>query len=139
MGNPMQVALITPKAQKADMFAEALIAPTTTGQVTILAGHAAYLATLEAGAIVIKGEGPPQMFFTSGGLMEVQNNRALLLLQSAERLEEIDVTRAEQELAGASARLAQLSGPEHADYAKQVRRLQRAQARLDAVRYFAVG
>jgi F-type H+-transporting ATPase subunit epsilon len=134
MADAMQVAVITPKAHKADMFAEALIAPTTAGQVTILPGHAAFLATLEAGAIEIRGEGPPQTFFTAGGLLEVQHDRALLLLQSAERLEEIDVTRAEQELAAAQARLKQLSGPEHADHLKQTRRLHRAQARLEAVR-----
>ena len=134
MAESLQVALITPKAQKADMFAGALIAPSSTGQVTILPGHAALLTTLTAGAIVIEGEGPAQRFFTAGGLLEVRHDRALLLLQSAERLEDIDVTRAEQELAAAQARLGQLSGPEHPEYAKQSQRLARALARMDVVR-----
>jgi len=134
MATSLQVALITPKAQKADMFADALIAPTIVGQVTILPGHAAFLTILEAGAIVIRGEGGASTFFTAGGLLEVQKDRALLLLQSAERLEDIDATRAEQELAAAQSRMAQLSGPEHAEYAKQSQRLKRALARMELLR-----
>ncbi len=136
MAATLQVALITPKAQKADVFADALIAPTAEGQVTVLPGHAAYLTTLEPGGVVIRGEGPEVVFFTAGGLLEVQDDRALLLLQSAERVEEIDLTRAEQEVVAAQTRLSQLTGPEHSDYLKQSRRLRRAQARLDVVRTY---
>lgn len=134
MASFLQVALITPKAQKADVEAEALTAMTAEGQVTVLPGHAAYLTTLEPGGVIIRGEGPEQVFFTAGGLLEVRDDRALLLLQSAERLEEIDLTRAEQEVVAAQTRLGQLSGPDHADYAKQRRRVWRAQARLALVR-----
>lgn len=134
MSEALQVSVITPKAQKAQVYANALIAPTVEGQVTVLPGHAAYLTTLEPGGVVIRSDGPEQVFFTAGGLLEVQENRALLLLQSAERIEDIDVTRAEQEQVAAATRLGQLSGPEHVDYLKQQRRLHRAQARLDTVR-----
>lgn len=136
MADMLQVALITPKAQKADVFAHALVAPTAEGQVTVLPGHTAYLTTLEPGSIIIRGEGPEQVFFTAGGLLEVQEDRTLLLLQSAERVEEIDVTRAEQEVVAAQTRLGQLSGPEHHDYLKQTRRVRRAEARLTTVRRY---
>jgi F-type H+-transporting ATPase subunit epsilon len=133
MAGKLHVSLITPKATKVDVMADALVAQTMQGQVTILDDHAAMLATLDMGKIEVRMEGAVQRFFTAGGLLEVQDNRAVLLLQSAERVEDIDATRAEQEAAAAEARFAQL-GPDHADYTRQAKRLARAQARLQITR-----
>lgn len=134
MAAGLHISVITPKATKVAVVAQALVAPTAEGQVTILAGHAAYVATVGVGTLIIRGEGVLETLFTAGGLLEVHNDRAVLLLQSAERVADIDETRAEQDLIAAQTRLGQLPGPQHADFARQSKRLARAQARLDATR-----
>ena len=134
MAAALHVSVITPKATRLDTLAERLVAPTAEGQVTILAGHASFVATVSIGTLTVRGEGVDETLFTAGGLLEVQHDRALLLLQSAERVDDIDVTRAEQDLVAAQARLRQLAGPQNADYAHQSRRLARAAARVEATR-----
>lgn len=130
----LDVAVITPKAEVARLYADALSAPTSEGEITVLPGHATMLSTLSMGRLSIRHASRTDVFFVTGGVLEVDRDRAMLLVQAAERPEDIDVTRAEQEATAAEARLRQLEGPQHPDYARQRQRLARAQARLEMVR-----
>ena len=71
-----------------------VIAPGALGELGILPRHAALMTTLQPGALRIKMGTDEVDLAISGGFLEVRDNRVLVLADSAERAEEIDVERA---------------------------------------------
>jgi F-type H+-transporting ATPase subunit epsilon len=89
------VEVITPGKVAYQGDATSLSAPGVQGRFQILYNHAAFLSALDVGELVIKNtEGNNTVYATSGGFLEVKNNRAVVLVESAESLNEIDVQRA---------------------------------------------
>ena len=74
-----------------------LSCPTTMGEVTILPNHIPLVATIVPGEIrVVDGNGTRTMVVT-GGFLEVQpDSRVIVLADSAESDEEVDLKRAEE-------------------------------------------
>ncbi len=76
--------------------ATSLSAPGTNGGFQVLYNHAPFLSSLEVGQITIKSkEGADLVYATSGGFVEVRRNKVVVLVESAERADEIDVARAQ--------------------------------------------
>ena len=74
-----------------------VIAPGSEGVLGILPRHAPLLTALTYGELQVKKEGEEdQLFAIGGGFMEVQPNHVIVMADSAERAEEIDVDRAEE-------------------------------------------
>src|SRR3990172_11307858 len=72
-----------------------VVAPGTEGEFAVLPQHAAFITTLMPGELrIIKGSEEEAMAIT-GGFFEVYNDRIVVLADAAERVEEIDVARAE--------------------------------------------
>lgn len=87
--------VITPDRAVFRDDATSLSAPGTNGGFQILYNHAPFLSSLEVGRIVIKNkDGFDQQYATSGGFVEVRRNKVVVLVESAERADEIDVDRA---------------------------------------------
>ncbi|HEV2583163.1 MAG TPA: F0F1 ATP synthase subunit epsilon [Ktedonobacteraceae bacterium] len=91
----MHVDVVTAERELYSGEAEELIAPGSEGEMGILPRHAALLATLKAGQMIIKLGGLEEPLFVSGGFIEVSNNQVTVLADSAEHAEEIDQARAE--------------------------------------------
>lgn len=75
-----------------------LVANGSDGELGILAGHSALLASLRPGALVIKDDvgGPArETLFVGGGFLEVLPDRVTVLADVAERAEDISVEAAE--------------------------------------------
>ena len=73
-----------------------LLAPGSEGQLGILPHHAALLSLLAEGELVIRREGHEDMVMAiGGGVLEVGPDKVIVLADSAERAEEIDLSRAE--------------------------------------------
>lgn len=75
---------------------ESLIVPTLDGQYGIWAHHSNMISAVVPGALTyrIPGEAE-QIAVVSGGLVKVENNEVLVLVDSVERPEEIDENRAQ--------------------------------------------
>jgi F-type H+-transporting ATPase subunit epsilon len=70
--------------------------PTTDGEITILPNHRSYIASLMPGEIMLR-KGKEEFFISvSGGFIEFHNNELVVLADTAERAEEIDLKRAEE-------------------------------------------
>ena len=70
-------------------------------------GHAPLLSAIGIGEIKVVESGGTQLHFaTSGGFVEVKSNKVILLAESAESKEEINVDRAEKSKQRAAERLA---------------------------------
>lgn len=84
---------------------ETVIAPGVQGQLGILPGHTPLMTTLQAGELRIRRGGEEISLAISGGFLEVRPDKVIVLADSAERADEIDVARAEEAKRRAQARL----------------------------------
>lgn len=73
-----------------------VVAPGGAGTLGILPEHAPLITTLAFGELRIKKGNEEQSILVYGGFMEVGDDKVLVLADSAERAEEVDVERAEQ-------------------------------------------
>lgn len=87
---------MTPARVVFDGEATSLSAPGVMGGFQILYSHASLLSSLEIGRLKVKDmAGTDAIYASGGGVVEVRNNIVTVLVESAERVEEIDITRAE--------------------------------------------
>ena len=75
---------------------EAIIAPGVEGQLGILPHHAPLMTTLQVGELLVRKGGEEFCLAISGGFLEVRPDRVIVLADTAERAEEIDLARAEE-------------------------------------------
>ena len=73
-----------------------VIAPGKDGELGILPHHAALMTTLSPGELIARKSGQEFEMAVSGGFLEVRSDRVIVLADSAERAEEIDIARAEE-------------------------------------------
>lgn len=76
---------------------ESLIVPTLQGQYGILANHSNMISAVVPGELTYRvPNGQEQLAAVSAGLVKVENNEVLVLVDTAERPEEIDANRAKR-------------------------------------------
>ena len=107
---------------------EMVSAPGSEGTLGILPNHAALITLMDAGELIIKKGGSEERMVVFGGFLEVLNNKVLVLADSAERIDEIDVDRAEQSRARAQDSLKNRGSV--TDIAAEEQALKRAAVRL---------
>jgi len=70
--------------------------PGTLGNFQVLDNHAPMISTFAVGKIKIEKESGTIEYSTSGGVFEVKKNKAIVLAESIESTEEIDIERAKK-------------------------------------------
>jgi len=96
--------IVTPEKVVIEKEISQATIPTVDGQITILPNHRSYIAGLKAGEIVVKcaeGEGRGKdktdcAMAVSGGFVEFADNKLVILADTAERAEDLDLARAEE-------------------------------------------
>lgn len=94
---PLNVEIVTAeRVVYSEEGVDEVVAPGTEGEFAVLPQHAAFITTLVPGELrIIKG-GDETPMFIAGGFFEVRDDRILVLADAAERVEEIDLARAEE-------------------------------------------
>ena len=111
--NPFSVSVVTPERAVFDGDVEMLVVPGEAGEIGVLARHVALDALLESGLTRIHLPGGEKIELVTGpGFFEVHANRALVLVDDAVDLREIDPARATAQLEQASAELGRLERAE---------------------------
>ena len=87
---------MTPEKTVFEDEIDQLTLPTQEGEITVLPNHIPLIAVLQAGELVAKKGGEEIAMAVSGGMVEVRRNEITLLADTAERAEEIDISRAEE-------------------------------------------
>ena len=105
-----------------------VIAPGASGTLGILPHHAPLITTLAGGELRVKKGGQEYSMVVFGGFMEVTPEKVIILADAAERVEEIDATRAEEARKRAEEDLSKRAGVE--DLATAQASLRRANIRL---------
>ncbi len=93
---PLRVEVVAAERSVLTQEADEVLAQTETGQIGILPSHAALLTLLAPGELVLRRGGQETSVAVGGGFLEVSDDRVVVLADSAERAEEIDVARAEE-------------------------------------------
>lgn len=127
-----RLEIVTPQKKVFSEDVRFLVAPGTEGELGILPEHAPLITSLNIGILRIQQEGKNMKVVVNGGFMEVRNSRVTVLANSAERAEDIDVTRAEAAKQRAEQRLA-AKAPD-IDVTRAEIALKRALSRLKAVK-----
>ncbi|MEF2968178.1 F0F1 ATP synthase subunit epsilon [Paenibacillus sp. M1] len=86
--------IVTPEHVVFSRQVESLSVRGVEGELGILPGHIPFVTPLQVAPIVIKSEGKTQTIAVHGGFIEVQGEKTILLAESAELPEEIDLERA---------------------------------------------
>jgi len=129
----IQLEIVTPDRQVVHDSVEAVTIPGKSGYLGILPGHAPLLSELKVGEVVYTRGGTKHYLAVSWGFAEVLPDRVIILVQTAERAEEIDQARAEQALERAEERLKKFADSTiDAERAREA--YERARARLQAAR-----
>jgi F-type H+-transporting ATPase subunit epsilon len=107
---------------------DALVAWGVEGQLGILPHHAPLMTMLQAGDLLIRKDKEEEFFAISGGFLEVRPDKVIILADACERVDEIDIARAEE--AKKRAQETMRAAPLSADAAAAEAALRRSLARL---------
>jgi F-type H+-transporting ATPase subunit epsilon len=120
--------IVSPEKLLFSQEVESVVAPAAEGMIGILAGHSPFLSSLRPGEIKVKSEGWEHFFVTTGGFMEVLPEKTSLLVESSEKSDKIDKSRAKEARDRAQKRLQ--GSEEGIDKVRARESLERAEARL---------
>jgi len=102
-----ELEVITPSKAAYKGKVKSVTVPGTEGNFQILENHAPIISSLEIGVIkIVEEDGKSLVFATSGGTVEVVENKITVLAETFESKDEIDAKRAEEAKRRAEERLA---------------------------------
>jgi len=129
---PIEIRLdiVTPDRLVAHNAVTAVTIPGKNGYLGILPGHAPLLTELAPGKLEYTSGGALHAFAVNWGFAEVLGDRVIVLAESCERAEEIDMERAEKAKTRAQERLKRFDDPE-VDMERARKSLARAMVRLE--------
>ena len=94
---PLQVEIVTAEQViYSEEGVDQVVAPGSDGEFTVLPQHAEFITTLQPGELRITKGGSEDAMAISGGFLEVRDDRIVVLADAAERIDEIDIARAEE-------------------------------------------
>jgi F-type H+-transporting ATPase subunit epsilon len=128
----LRVRLVTPERTLFEAAASAVELPSKSGYMEVLYGHAPLLTELGAGDVTIHGGGAASdatRYNVSWGFAEVLPDRVTILASDALKPSEIDVPRAEEQLARGNKEWNE-AGDSEAAYSEALRVISEAEAKL---------
>lgn len=129
MAEKMKLEIVTPYARVVDTEVDEVTAHGALGEFGVLPGHAPFLTSLRIGEFCYKADGVAVCMALNWGYFEVRDNRIIVLVETAEHANEIDVERARAAQARAEQALKGL-GPEDKQFKVYEAALERALIRM---------
>jgi F-type H+-transporting ATPase subunit epsilon len=94
MAEKMKLEIVTPYKKVVDMEVEEVTATGKLGEFGVLPGHAPFLTSLRIGELAYKFGGKVEHMALNWGYFEIRDDKIIVLVETAEAAEEIDVERA---------------------------------------------
>jgi F-type H+-transporting ATPase subunit epsilon len=135
----LTLEVVTPEREVVREPVAEVQVPGREGYLGILAGHTPLLTELGIGALSYRKNGQTLYVAVAGGFAEVLSGRVLVLADAAQRAEEIDVAKAQADLAEAQKKVASGGSGAETDWDAALRSVARAQTWLDVATHAAVG
>jgi F-type H+-transporting ATPase subunit epsilon len=127
MENKLRLEIVTPYGLVLSDDVNEITATGTEGEFGVLPGHVPFVTTLKIGMLTLKKDNKTEYVFVNSGYAEVLPDKVVILADSAERAEDIDVERAKAAMKRAEERLRQA---EKIDFARAMAALERATVRI---------
>ncbi len=132
MAKTIQCDIVSAEGNIYSGAVELLSAVGVNGELGVLPGHAPLLTELKPGPVrVIEANGQEQVFYVSGGMLEIQPKIASILADTAQRADNVDEAAAEQ--AKKEALEALMDQKSDMDYSFAAAQLAEAMAQLRAL------
>lgn len=132
MGISVHCDIVSAEKEIFSGLVELVVAAGSEGDLGIAPGHTPLLTALAPGPVrVVKQGGEEEIFFVTGGFLEVQPNIVTILSDSAQRAGDVDEAAAIRAKEEAEKALANQSG--EFDYSKAASQLAEAAARLRTI------
>ncbi len=131
MASTIRLELVTPERLLLSEEVDEVIAPGYEGEFGVLPEHTQYLSILNIGVLRYRKAGQLHKVALGGGFAEVTPERVVVMAETAERAEEIDLERARRARERAEASLKTLAMDDES-YTAAAAALQRAIVRISA-------
>lgn len=125
--------IITPEKLVVEENVDQVTIPTKSGEITVLKNHLPLVSAIQPGEIILKKGADLIPLAVSGGFVEIFDNQITILADTAERVEEIDLARAEDARRQAETLLKEKQ-IDTADYTALQAKLEKELARLKVAR-----
>ena len=122
--------IVTPERKVYAQDVNMVIVKALEGEMGVLPNHIPLVTPLKIGPVIAKKKDGNEFIAVHGGFMEVRKDKVVILAESAELADEIDVERAKRAKERAEERLARKRA-EEIDFRRAELALQRALNRLD--------
>jgi F-type H+-transporting ATPase subunit epsilon len=109
MAEKMKLEIVTPYKKVVDMEVDEVTATGKLGEFGVLPGHAPFLTSLNIGELVYKNNGAVEHMALNWGYFEIRDDKIIVLVETAERSDEIDLERARAALGRAEEALKKLT------------------------------
>ncbi|MEW6108389.1 MAG: F0F1 ATP synthase subunit epsilon [Nitrospirota bacterium] len=119
--------IVTPQGLVFSEEVDEVTASGSEGEFGVLPGHVPFVTTLKIGMLLCKKGNETKIFFVNWGYAEISADKVLILADSAEKSDEIDVERAKAAMKRAEERLKKA---EDIDFARAESALERAVTRI---------
>jgi F-type H+-transporting ATPase subunit epsilon len=129
MAEKLKVELVTPYKKVLSEEVDEITASGALGEFGVLPGHAPFLTSLKIGELTYKQNGALHHLAVNWGYFEVENDTVTVLVETAEKADEIDLERAKAALGRAEAELKGLT-PEDKNFRIYEAALERALIRV---------
>lgn len=130
MADELTLEIVTPERVVFNGVVEEVTIPGTEGEFGVLRGHVSLLSSVDVGELAFVRDHKKTRFAVNTGYVEVTASKVTVLVETAERADEIDVERARRARERAEGKMAKLS-KEDADFEKAKLALLRAVTRLN--------
>jgi F-type H+-transporting ATPase subunit epsilon len=129
MAEKLKVELVTPYKKVLSEEVDEITATGALGEFGVLPGHAPFLTSLKIGELAYKKDGALHHMALNWGYFEVENDKVTVLVETAERADEIDLERAKAALSRAETELKSLT-PDDKSFKVYTAALERAVIRM---------
>jgi F-type H+-transporting ATPase subunit epsilon len=132
----IQLIIVTPERQLLRESVVEVTLPGAEGQLGVLPGHAPLITELGIGELSFETKGSSESVPVAviSGFAEIMGDRVTVLAETAERPEEIDISRAEEAKKRAEQRLAAAASDSNIDWGRAAIALQRSLIRIQVAR-----
>ena len=100
MKNTISFDLVSPQRLHFNDEVGMIIVPGKDGDIGVLPGHSKYLSSLRSCRVMVYGEGKQLLksFFVSGGFVEINPEKCILLTEEVSEMSDLDKSAIEQQI-----------------------------------------
>ena len=126
----LYLEIITPEKVIVSQEVDMVVAPGTEGEFGVLPGHVLFLSSIIPGELRYTSGSERMFMAVTQGFSEVSDDKVSILVDAAEKAEDIDIERAHSAIERAKERLSKERGRKDVDFERASAALGRAFARI---------